>query len=210
MTETRAPLLPGQFSGPATNAPRSAPLPSKPEEEAAVVPPAATEKPDEALATIKPKTKEEKEAEYLKGLESVGIDRVQARTIQESVLVNRYYAEEFPIGKLKIRVRTRGYADVQRAMHFLEVEAPTYNMAIQDLIARYNMAASLERYGETEFEFPQKSAGAKSEDIEAAFHRRLDFIQDLPTVVVDRLMKIVHEFDLKMAAVFNDGAPEDF
>jgi hypothetical protein len=211
MTENRPPLIPGiGFSGPNQNAPREAApdLPSKPAESVS-----PTENPEAELATTpaKPKTKEEKEKDYLAGLDAVGLSRVEARTIQEAVLVGRYYEEEFTLGsKATVLLRTRGYADVQRAMRYLEVEAPTYNMAINDLIARYNMAASLVRYCDQTFKFPQKREGATSEEIEKAFMERYDFVMDLPTIAVDKLMKLNHKFDMKVAAVFEEGAPEDF
>lgn len=209
------PLMPGQFSGPPTNSERVSDLPSKSKEEVPNLAQSVPENPDAALQTqpSRPKTKKEKEEEYLRGLEEVGIDRVQARVIMEAVAVKRVYEEEHTVGfggKITIRIRTRGYRDVQRAMRYLEVESPTYNMAIQDLVARYNMAASLIQYNEMVFDHPQKFEGAKDEEIEDAFDKRLAFVMDLPTVIIDRMMQILHDFDLKVAAVFKDGAPEDF
>jgi len=207
MSENRPPLIPGiGFSGPDQNAPREATLPSKES-----VSPVEDPKSELETTPAKLKSKEEKEKDYLAGLDAVGLDRVAARTIQEAVLVTRHYEEEFSLGgKATVVLRTRGYADVQRAMRYLEVEAPTYNMAINDLIARYNMAASLVRYCDQVFKFPQKREGASTEEIETAFTERYDFIMDLPTIAVDKLMKLTHKFDTKVAAVFEEGAPEDF
>jgi hypothetical protein len=209
MTENRPPLIPGAgFSGPNQNAPRT---PAATLQGKEPVSPVDDPKPELETMPAKPKTKAEKEADYLKGLEDVGLDRVAARTIQEAVLVNRYYEEEFSLGgKFTVVLRTRDYADVQRTMRYLEVEVPTYNMAINDLLSRYNLAASLARYGDRVFKFPKKYDGATPDEIETAFTERYEYIMDLPTITVNKLMNLTRTFDLKIAAVFEEGAPEDF
>lgn len=154
----------------------------------------------------KPLTAEEKEALYLEGLEEVGLDLKSARAIMEKILVNDYYEEAFRIGPLPVKLRTRTYSDTLRAQQHLEVENPTYNMSVQDLVARYNVAASLSKYGDNVFEFPTDS----DQKTEAAFRQRLQFVMGRPAIVMAKLMELVYRFDLKMGAVFAEGAPQDF
>lgn len=222
MTEEKQAPLVGQFSGPPGNVPRiptDFSLPRKaatPKVEDTQV--EATEKETEKKTEkekheediLRPKTPQEKAADYAKGLAEVGVTPVGARTILERVLVDDLYEETIKLGPIEVVVRTRNYKDVTRTLRYLELEKPTYALGINDVVARYNMAASLAKYGPHKLEHPSKKTGATAEDIEAAFYARLEFILELPVVAVDRLQQIVHDFDQKIGAVFAEGAPEDF
>lgn len=216
--QKKVPLI-GQFSGPPGNAPRSpvelprkAPLetaePVMPSVAAAVADAGETAQSEEQPK--RPKTAQEKAEDYLKGLESVGLTPVGARGILQQVLVNEKYEETFPMGPIKVTIRTRSYKDAMRTLRYLELEKPTYAMGINDVLARYNMAASLVAYGENQFEHPSKKEGATEEEVEAAYDQRLNFVIELPTVALQKLMQITHDFDTKINAVFAEGAPEDF
>jgi hypothetical protein len=215
--ESKAPLI-GQFSGPPGNAPRlPADLPRKTASPEATPPEmvkeAAVQKDDnrkEEDDRPRPKTPQEKAADYQAGLVAVGLTGIAARGILEKVLVDEVYEEKIKMGPIDVVVRTRNYKDVQRTLRFLELEKPTYALGINDLVARYNMAASLSSYGEHKFTHPSKKNKASDDDIENAFHERLSFIMELPVVAVDRLQQIVHDFDQKIGAVFAEGSPEDF
>lgn len=226
MPEQKAVPLIGQFSGPPGNAPRlPADLPRKPpvipepvimESVVAAATPGAVgetagegDMPDDQLGS-RPRTPQEKAEAYQKGLESVGLTPLEARGILEHVLVNDVYEEDFQMGPIKVTVRTRSYKDVIRTLRYLELEKPTYAMGINDVMARYNMAASIVAYGGNRFEHPSKKSGATDEQIDDAFNKRLDFIMELPTVALQKLMQITHDFDTKIGAVFAEGAPEDF
>jgi hypothetical protein len=158
----------------------------------------------------RPKTPKEKAEDYAAGLAAVGLTHLQARGILEKVLVNGDYEERIKLGPVPVVICTRKYSDVLRTLHFLELEKPTYAMSINDVVARYNMAASLVSFGDKTFERPSKKEGATDDAVEAAFHYRLSFVMDLPVVTSDRLMQIVHDFDQRIGAVFAEGAPEDF
>jgi hypothetical protein len=203
--EKRAPLV-GQFSGPPGNSPRTpAPLPGNVE-----TPATEEDKKENTDDVARPKTPAEKAEAYAAGLAAVGLTHVQARGILEKVLVNGDYEERIKLGPVPVVICTRKYSDVLRTLRFLELEKPTYAMSINDVVARYNMAASLVSFGDETFERPSKKDGATDEDVESAFHYRLSFVMDLPVVTSDRLMQIVHEFDQRIGAVFAEGSPEDF
>ena len=207
--ETKAPLI-GAFKGPAQNAPR---IPRKESEMTPVV-----DKDEVALKEsmdvidkeiLEPMMKEgtpEGVAEsYEEGLKSVGLTRPKARAIMEEILVNNYYQETFYIQSLPVVLRTRGYQDTVRLHQFLSAESPVYQASIQDFIARFNLAASLVKYGDREFKFPEDSKEA-----ETAFDERLAFVKSRVDFIVTRLMKLSFDFDNKLSKVFADGAPQDF
>lgn len=187
-----APLV-GDFKSPKGNTPRT----SKPQED-----PKKSEKKDPPV---------DKAKAYQEGLEAAGLELGDARSILDNVLFEGGHSETFKIGgKLPVIIRTRVYNDSQRVMRFLESEAPTFPMNVSDLVARYNVAASLEAYGDKTFEFPVASKDVSIKQVEDAFHIRLDFLMTLPTPAVDRLITLTGDFDRKITAAFADGAPEDF
>lgn len=209
MPNPEIPLI-GQYSnGPQKNAPRSsAPLQSKPDAVVAVEQAEATL--TEEKKKYQPPTKKEKAEMYAKSLEEVGLDISTARTIIDAMLEKGAYEEDALIGgKIHVTFRSRDYGDVHRAMHFLEVENPQYPQAINDLISKYNLAASLKRFNKDVFEFPDRRK-EPSEKIEEAFHKRLDYVTALATPLVQRLMELLVKFDMKVSAALSDGAPEDF
>jgi hypothetical protein len=214
LDEKKAPLV-GQFSGPPGNVPRTpSSLPRKPPAEDPPVPEGKEETGKESKVqeddTPRAKTPQEKASDYAKGLKSVGLSPEEARAILEMVLVSDNYEESRKMGPIEVVIRTRNYKDANRTLRFLELEKPTYALGINDLIARYNMAASLVSYGKNVFSHPSKKNGASDEEIENAFHERLAFVFELPVVAVDKLQQLVYDLDQKIGAVFAEGAPEDF
>jgi len=216
MSDGKTPTA-GQFMGPTGNGPR---VPREEKKEAPKVPP-ILENPEEEINKLerelteepeedRPLTTEEKEQAYLTGLKEVGLSIEKARSIMEQVLIKGYYEEAERIGPITVRIRTRSYNDTLRAQRYLEAENPTYNMNVQDLVARYNIAASLVQYGDNTFYHPEDDPSASTDNIESAFADRLRFVMGRPAIVVSKLMALVYQFDLKIASVFSEGAPQDF
>ncbi|RKY28321.1 MAG: hypothetical protein DRP83_00950 [Planctomycetota bacterium] len=200
-----APMI-GQFSGPPTNSPRVA-LRRKDESEGEIEEKEA-EKGEVQQATSKTPTQIQNE--FMKGLEDVGLELNQARAIMDEVLEKGYWTETHQIRKKELIVRSRGYRDTLRSQRFLEVENPTYAMGMDEIIMRYNSAASLVRFGDRKFDFPEDQKGTSDEEIEAAFEERRRFLEGLPSIVVGKINTIVFNMDVKLGAVFAEGAPEDF
>jgi hypothetical protein len=151
------------------------------------------------------------EEQYLDGLKSVGLTLEKARMIQEDMFVKGYYEEEVRlIGAHYVVLRTRLYGDSVRANRRLEADRVEYVGSIQDIVNRYNTAASLVRYGDTTFAVPSPMGNTPAQEAEDSFTARLTFITQLPNAVCICLMQKVFEFDARIAAVFSDGAPLDF
>lgn len=206
-----APLI-GEFSGPPSNKPRSAAVK---EQSASLQQEEQQKKESEDKASNQ--AEKSKVEMYHEGLKAAGVTIEMARTILDKVLFEGSYSEEFKIGgRLIVTLRTRMYKDSQRILRFLESESPTIPMHVSDLVARFNVAASLQSYGDSAFTFPieGKSLTSKdmitTKDVEDAFHQRLEFLMGLPTPVVNILINFTREFDEKITAVFAEGAPEDF
>jgi hypothetical protein len=208
----KAPLIGADFSGPQDNAPRIPSLQSKdPQPAKEPVTTGVEEIPDEIPPVkSKPLTAAEKAEEYKQNLKELDIPIEKARVVLDNVIFNKAHVEDIVVGgKLRIGLRTRVYQDLRRIMHVLEAEAPSYPVHTQDLVARYNVAASLAYYGETKFDFPD-FASEKEEEVMKAFDARMNFLLSLPSPIVNRLINETVKFDRMVEAIFAEGAPEDF
>ena len=215
--QIKAPLIGSEFSGPKDNAPREQSLQRKVAPKTSeAAPPAAEESSDEeerkpASSKDKPLTAAEKAVAYQEGLEEMEIPLDKARMILDAVIFEGVYTETLYIGgkRLPVDLRTRVYQDMQRLMHALEEEATSFPVHTNDIVAHYNVAASLARYGETHFAFPDVGS-ASDDEVAKAFKIRLKFLTSLPVTVINRLINHVVVFDRMIETVFAEGAPEDF
>jgi len=203
---TDAPMI-GQFSGPQDNAPR---LPTLKRTEPVETPPDVPAEPEKKTEADTTKTPEEVHAEFLSGLKRAAIDVVKAREIMDQILEKSHYTEIHNLRKTEIVIRSRNYRDTLRTQRFLEAESPTYAVNVDEIIMRYNVAASLVRFGQRIFDHPEDDDKSSNTEIEKAFDARLRFTETLPSVVVGKLGTLVYNLDIKLQAVFAEGAPEDF
>ena len=204
--QKKAPLIGADFSGPKGNAPRTSPLQSKDVELEPTI--------EEIIKQEEEPEEEKKDVvkEYRERLVELMIAPEEARKMLDDILFGGGYEEEFLIGgKLKITLRTRKYRDLQRTLRYIDNEAPLSPTHINDLVARHNTAASLAIYNERTFSFPNpEEDGVGHEDVETAFQKRFEFINNLDAPIIERVIAKTAEFDTKVAAVLAEGAPEDF
>jgi hypothetical protein len=195
------------FSGPRDNAPRAANLPSKQkekiEESLGIISEMAGDKADVPEKKLSP------EESYENNLKEFDLTLRDARSIMEQMVTKGHYSEEFKLGPITCVLRTRVYEDLIRTQRLLEAERLEYSSSVQEVLNRYNTAASLVRYGEIIFEHPDPQVASELE-IEEAFETRLKYVRRLSQLVSVKLMQFSYEFDRKMMAVFGDGAPQDF
>lgn len=190
-TEMKVPLLAGVGVGPAGNAPRVA------REEL------VEETPDVPLEKGKDKAEL-----YRERLRKAGITETEARKVMDEVLFGGAHIRSVHLTpEFQVELTTRAYGDTLRVMRVLEAEAPTFQMHVNDVIARYNLAASLHRYGDTAFSSRDAKDAAKDEE---AFQERLDFILSLPEMAVRRLIDELTKFDTELSLIFSEGSVEDF
>lgn len=204
-TKDGMPIIGANFVGPKDNAPRTSALQSKKieaslEEIAKIAPPEDPEVNEKVLSP---------EERYLKSLADLKIDIKESRHVMEQMVTKGYYEESFKIGPATLTLRTRVYDDMVRAQRMLDNERPEYATAVQELLNRYNTAASLVRYGEHYFEHPDPLT-ATEEEMETAFAPRLRLLKRLPLYVSLKIQQFCFDFDQKMIAIFGEGAPQDF
>jgi len=147
--------------------------------------------------------------DYQAFLKEKGISEDDAQAIVDSLFTTGFYSEKVPLTKrISAVLRTREHADTLRLQMALEVQRPIYTHVMQELTARYNLAASLERFGDKTFEHPAE--GADKEKIEALFDERLQFVERMADPAFFKLTDQLVKFDRKVAAVMREGVAENF
>lgn len=191
----------GDFRSASENAPRTTPAPS-PAPEGAKPPP--TPPADDAAADEEPTDKKPVELtpkeRYLKRLEEAKIPRDTAFSIYDAVIEKGYYEEYVTVGKHKAVFRTRLYDDSLRLQTALEATRPSLVITQEDMITRYNLAASL---------YAWKGTAYKHDD-DDDFDKIMDMVKKLPAPIYSLLVQKLAEFDHKIMTIFSDGATESF
>ena len=196
-TKDGMPMIGTNFVGPKDNAPRTSDLQSKKIE-------ASLEEISKIAAPTNPDGEEKvltQEEQYFKNLANLKVDIKEARHVMEQMVTKGYYEESFKIGPATLTLRTRVYDDMVRAQRMLDQERPEYATAVQELLNRYNTAASLVRYSDHYFDHPDPLT-ATEEEMEIAFAPRLRLLKRLPLYVSLKMQQFCFDFDQKMIAIF--------
>ena len=208
--EMAVPLLAGEGKGPTTNKRRAHRSVEGPDVRVPTATPLLDAETTErnAEGTDQKEETKEKEPTYAERLAAANISVTHAREVMDDVLFNQEYTETFNWrDNFQVVLHTREYRDTMRLMRVMEAENPTWQMHINDIIARYNVCASLQQYGDTTFTpLTEKTPKAIEED----FEERLQFIFGLPEIAVNKLIDLVARFDKKVAIIFSEGSIQDF
>lgn len=197
---------------PSTNRPRIGDFRSKPENAPRVTAPAAPAEPKSPPpSTTTPETPTSEEAptttpeespkdRYRKRLEEAKISWAEAASIYDAVIEKGYYQEFVKVGQHRAVFRTRLYDDTLRLQSALEAARPTLVVTQEDMITRYNLAASL-------YEWKGEKIPHTNDD---DFDKVLDLLKKMPGPLFSLLAQKLAEFDRKTMLVFSDGATDSF
>lgn len=191
----------GDFRGSDQNKPRPPPsVPADEKEEAAAE--AATETPpQEKPNPLKNPDFLTPAEKYRERLKAQGIDLKEAESIYDGVLTKGYYEEYIRIrGTHRAVFRTRMYEDHLRLQTILEMQKPQLAISQDELITRFNLAASL-------YEWNGK---ALKHDNDNDFDEVMKLVKKLPGPLFTVLSRELNKFDTKVMAVFDEGADENF
>lgn len=147
--------------------------------------------------------------DYQKYLKEEGISEDAAADIVDALLVTGVYQEVIPITKRStVTFRSRLQEDTLRLQRALEVQRPLFRDAMDEIVVRYNMAASLAAFKDTSFEFPD--ADTPAEKREDMFDVRLAYVERMPGALFSKLSLKLAKFDRKIMAVMREGVAENF
>lgn len=147
--------------------------------------------------------------DYKKYLKEQKIEEEEAAEIVDNLLMKGFHEERFDLSKRRaVTFRTRSQQDIIRLQTAMQVQRPLYQDTMNELIIRYNMAASIASFGDKVFEFPPENASVA--DADKLFDTRLDYVEKLPAAVFAKLSIKLAKFDQKIAAVMREGVAENF
>lgn len=189
----------GDFRSKPDNAPRKTPepAPEAPAEKAEKVedaPVEAAAAPEKSEEEMTPKER------YAKRLKDADIPLHIAQAIFDAVVSKGYYEEYVKVGSSRATLRTRLYDDHLRLQTALEATRPGLVLTQEDMITRYNLAASLYEWrGE-----------ALKHDTDDDFDAVMDKVKRLPAPIYSMMVQRLAEFDRKVMLVFSEGATDSF
>ena len=189
----------GDFRGTEQNKPRPPPSVETPPEEKIAAPTdeQAPEK-QEILRESDFLTSAEK---YRERLKNMSIELKEAEAIYDGVLTKGYYEEYVRLrGSQRAVFRTRMYDDHLRLQTVLEMQKPQLAISQDELITRYNLAASL-------YEWGGKPLKHETDD---DFDAVMVLLKKMPSPIFSVLSRELSKFDAKVMAVFAEGADENF
>lgn len=147
--------------------------------------------------------------DYQAYLKAQKISEAQAGEIVDNLFTQGFHSEKYKLTKrISVTLRTREHGDTLRLQSALEVQRPIYTHVMNELMARYNLAASLESFGDETFAFPKPRAD--KEEVERLFDVRLQFIERMADPAFYRLSDLLAKFDRTVAAVMREGVAENF
>ena len=147
--------------------------------------------------------------DYQAFLKEKGITEEKAQEIVDNLFTQGFHSEKVQLTRrVSATLRTREHADTLRLQMALEVQRPIYTHVLQEITARYNLAASMERFNDTTFKFPKSDAD--KEVIEGLFDERLKFVERMPDPAYYKLTDRLAKMDRTVAAVMREGVAENF
>lgn len=147
--------------------------------------------------------------DYHKHLADHAVTEDEAARIVDDLLTKGFYEETFRISKrVTATLRTREQRDVIRIQMALQVQRPVYTDTLNELVSRYNVAASLSAYNGKRYDFgPQGVTDAQADSL---FDVRLREVERMPSVIFSLLTVFLAKFDRKVVAVMREGVAENF
>ena len=138
------------------------------------------------------------EMTYEQKVKEHGLTLPEAMDIVNAMFDNNYYEREYKLtSRYSVLFRTRVTSDQDRILRQIEEQNLQYPVSIAQLLAKYNLAASIQKYKQLDFS-------------DKAFDVRLKFVLSLPETILRLLAQKLAEFDQLVMDVLDDGAIENF
>jgi hypothetical protein len=150
--------------------------------------------------------------DYAKFLKDHDISEDKAEEIVDNILMRGFHEETYPLTKKSaVVLRTRAHRDTLRLHQALQIRQPVYQDVANEIIIRYNLAASLSAItgpAEKHFEFPDDET--IDEEVVKLFDVRMRYIERMPGALFAKLSMKLSQFDRIVMAVMREGVTENF
>lgn len=134
-------------------------------------------------------------------LKELDITQEEAFKIIDIMMTKGHYEKTYPVTKkVSVTFRTRDFDAHERTQKALEADSPQFYGTVSMIMSKYNLAASLRRYGTRDFK-PNK----QGQPVEA-----FNFIAGLSYMVFSLLLQKLAKFDELVLTVMDEGALENF
>lgn len=141
---------------------------------------------------------------YEDRIKEFGLTPDVAMEIVDQIAMEGFYVENYRIAReVSIRFQTRPTRFNTFLTEKIDLFDPKKVGRMNQLMTEYQLAASLAKYGDTEFQ--PLTDGLTGEQWEGIMESRLSFIESLPTPLFIALCDKLVRFDLKLATVFSEG-----
>jgi hypothetical protein len=150
--------------------------------------------------------------DYAAFLKEQQIEESKAAEIVDDLITKGYHEETYPLtARSSVVLRTREHLDTLRLHAALQAQQPVYNDVANEIVIRYNVAASLAAIlgpNEKRFTFPT----GKEDEAEASklFDERMRYVERMPGVFFAKISVKLAEFDRLVLAVMREGVAEHF
>jgi len=149
---------------------------------------------------------------YTEFLQAHDISEEKAEEIVDNILMRGFHEETYPLSKKSAVIfRTRAHRDTMRLHQALQVRDPVFQDIANELVIRYNMAASLAAItgpSEQRFEFPTDKTS--DEETIKLFDLRMKYIERMPGALFAKLSMKLSQFDRLVMAIMREGVTENF
>ena len=146
---------------------------------------------------------------WLEEIELENLTSEEAAKILDQVITNGMYEETYKMGRMVVRLRTRTTSDADRVIEAIQDFKPETNGTLSHLIARMNLAASLSKFGDKQFNFTAPNDG-EQEVLELEFTERYNFLSNVPSQIFFALTQILEKFDRRVQLACDPRAIENF
>jgi hypothetical protein len=150
--------------------------------------------------------------DYAKFLEEQKIEQSKAAEIVDDLLTKGYHEEEYPLTKrTNVVLRTREHLDTLRLHAAIQAQQPVYQDVQQEIVIRYNLAASLAAItGPNGRRFSFSTTETEEKEAHKFFDERLRYIERMPGALFAKISIKLAEFDRLILAVMREGVAEHF
>ena len=163
----------------------------------------------EARETGDEETPEPQKMSYLERLGVIKVSLEEALGIIDQMAVNGEYSEEYKLSpSIKGRISTRSTRFNSFLAEKIDLLDPKKMGRMQQLMSEYQLAASLDSYGD--ITFPKLEDDLPMEEWLNVLTTRHQFVRSLKSHVMVKLCEVVGEMDVKLTIIFSQGYEEHF
>lgn len=158
------------------------------------------------VSSVLEKTKQE---EWEIELKQFGMSREEAASILDAIITTGFYEETYRYGKTVFKLRTRTASDSDRLIEMIQEFDPKSSGVLAHLIARINLASSLQAYGDSTFSFTDPTDNNRAV-LDSEFRERYNFISKIPQATFFSLSQVLERFDKRVTLASDPRSLENF